>query len=361
MYEIPKNLNKYEDEFIPFVKWNFRQFIYFLIVLGSASAIYHFVKVSLVIKLCIIIPIGVISLVLIHIKFDEKLGSWLNLKGSLRDIGYYDPRMEKFIPISSIKDDSVYLKNGILLTVIQVKPIDFSILGDSEKEDVLYNYRAFLRSLDFPLQVCCRSAEVNLTEWLSNLNKTVVENNNSSAALERIESLTKWIEKEISESSTRNRLFYIIVPFRDFSEQKSFLDSMKELFFYLLGREVIFSGKRKEQYEKSLNELSSRVEDVIEKITRTEVKAERMNSNQLLSLYTTYFTDLFELDTSYLSPVMWLKPANDKDLFKKFVMKKVYEKVTEYDPKKPDPRLLDGLNIDEIDLFNSIIESEVKA
>ena len=361
MYEIPKNLNKYEDEFIPFIKWNFRQFIYFLILLGSVSAIYHFVKVSLVIKLCIIIPVGVVSLVLIHIKFDEKLGSWLNLKSSLRNIGYYDPKMDKFIPISSIKNNTVYLKNGILLAIIQVKPIDFSILGDSEKEDLLFNYRAFLRSLDYPLQICCRSAEVNLTEWLSNLNKIAVENNNSSTALERIESLTKWIEKEISESSTRDRLFYIIVPYRDFSEQKNFVDSMKELFFYLSGKEVIFSGKRKAQYEKSLNELSNRVEDVAEKIIKTGVKAKRMNSNQLLSLYTTYFTDLFEIDTSYLSPVMWFKSSNDEGLFKKFVMKKVYEKVTEYDPKKPDPNILEDLNIDEIDLFNSIINSEEKA
>lgn len=361
MYEIPKNLNKYEDEFVPFIKWNFRQFIYFLILLGSIAATYQFVKVNLVLKLCIIIPLGVISLVLIHIKFDEKMGSWLNLKSSLHNIGYYDPRMDKFIPISSIKDNTVYLKNGILLAIIQVKPIDFSILGDSEKEDVLYNYRAFLRSLDFPLQVCCRSAEVNLTEWLSNLNKIVVENNNNSTALERIEALTKWIEKEISESSTRDRLFYIIVPYRDFSEQKSFIDSMKELFFYLLGKEVIFSGKRKAQYEKSLNELRNRVEDVVEKITKTGVKAKRMNSNQLLSLYTTYFTDLFEIDTSYLSPVMWFKSSTDKSLFKKFVMKKVYEKVTEYDPEKPNPKLLDDLNIDEIGLFNSIINTEGKA
>ena len=54
MYEIPKNLNKYEDEFIPFVKWNFRQFVYFLALLGSIAAIYHFLKAGIVIKLIIL-------------------------------------------------------------------------------------------------------------------------------------------------------------------------------------------------------------------------------------------------------------------------------------------------------------------
>ena len=356
MYEIPRNLNKYQDEFIPFVKWNFRQFIYFLVLLGAIASMYHFIPVNIVIKLIIIAPISVIALILIHLKFDEKFTSWFNLKSSLTNVGYYDPRMEKFIPVSSIKDNTVYLKNGILLAIIEVKPIDFSILGDAEKEDVLANYRAFLSSLDYPLQICCRSSEVNLAEWLSNLKSIVVKGNNNPVALERIESLTKWIDKEIAESGTRNRLFYIIVPYKDFSEQKSLVDSMKELFFYLLGKEMIFSGKRKEQYEKSLKELSSRVEDVIEKITKTGVKAERMNSNQLLSLYTTYFTDLFEIDTSYLSPVMWFKSPHDKELFKKYTMKKVYEKLNQYDPEKPDSKLLDDLNIDEVDLFNNILK-----
>jgi len=356
MYEIPKNLNKYEDEFIPFIKWNFRQFIYFLVLLGSVAGIYHFIDVNLIIKLSIIIPLSVISLTLIHMKFDNKLVSWLNLKSSLHNIGYYDPKMDKFMPISSIKNNTVYLKNGILLAIIEVKPIDFTILGDGEKESLLYNYRAFLRSLDFPLQMCCRSADVNLTEWLSNLKNIVVENNNTPNALERIDALTKWIENEISESNTRNRLFYIIIPYRDFSEQKNFTDSMKELFFMFLGKEVIFSGKRKVEYEKSLNELRDRVDDVIEKISKTGVTAQRMNSNKLLSLYSTYFTDMFEIDTSYLSPVMWFKGSKHKELFKKFVMKKVFAKANEYDVNKPDN--FDDLNVDEIDLLNNIRKVE---
>jgi len=351
MYEIPKNLNKYEDEFIPFVKWNFRQFIYFLILLGSISAIYHFVKIGIILKLTILMPLSLIILVLIHIKFDEKLASWLNQKTSLHNIGYYDSKMDKFIPIASIKDNAVYLKNGILLAIIEVKPIDFSILADEQKDNVLHHYRAFLKSLDFPLQICCRSSEVNTGEWLSNLKKIVIENNNNPTALERIDALTKWIEKEINDSNTRNRLFYIIVPYHDFSQQKPFFDSMKEMSLMLLGKQVVFSGKRQIHYEKSLKELSNSVEDVIEKIVKLGVKAKRMNSNKLLSLYTTYFTDMFEIDTSYLSPVMWFKGS--KDLFSKFAMKKIFAAVNENRKNE--------LNIDEIELYNEISKKEAMA
>jgi hypothetical protein len=344
MYEIPKNLNRYEDEFIPFIKWNFRQFIYFLILLALDSGIFKLLKVSSILKFSIIIPLSIVSVFLIHLRFDERLSSWLNLKHSLRDVGYYDPKMESFIPIVSIKDNTVYLKNGILLAIIEVKPINFSILGMAEKEDVLFNFRGFLRSLEFPLQMCCRSADVNLSEWLNNMKNITLKNNNNAHSIEQIESFTKWIEEEISKSNTRNRLFYIIVPYRDFSEQKTFTDSMKEMFFFLLGKEIIFSGKRKKQYEKSLKEVEGRVSDVIEKIEKTGVSAKRMNSNQLLSLYTTYFTDMFEIDTSYLSPVMWFK-SGSREGFRKFALQKVYNKLNGYD---------ETINIDEIDLMKRL-------
>lgn len=356
MYEIPKNLNKYEDEFIPFVKWNFRQFIYFLILLGSIAAIYHFVKVSIVIKLSILIPFSVICVILIHLRFDEKLSAWLNQKTSLHNVGYYDSRMDKFIPIASIQDNTVYLKNGTLLAIIEIKPIDFLILADDQKESVLFNYRGFLKSLDFPLQICCRSADVNLTEWLSNLKKITVQNSHNPIALERVDALTKWIEREIIETNTRNRLFYIIVPYHDFSEQTSFYDATKELILMLLGRQIVFSGKRKVHYEKSLKEVSNRIEDVIEKITKLGVKAKRMNSNKLLSLYTTYFTDMFEIDTSYLSPVMWFKGKNES--FDKYVFKKIFDIVNE---NSINDKVPDNLNIDEIDLYNEVIKKEARA
>ncbi len=356
MYEIPKNLNKYEDEFIPFVKWNFRQFIYFLILLGSIAAIYHFVKVSIVIKLSILIPFSIISVMLIHLRFDEKLSAWLNQKTSLHNVGYYDSRMDKFIPIASIQDNTVYLKNGTLLAIIEIKPIDFLILADDQKESVLFNYRGFLKSLDFPLQICCRSADVNLTEWLSNMKKITVQNSHNPIALERVDALTKWIEKEITETNTRNRLFYIIVPYHDFSEQTSFYDATKELILMLLGKQVIFSGKRKVHYEQSLKEVSNRVDDVIEKITKLGVKAKRMNSNKLLSLYTTYFTDMFEIDASYLSPVMWFKGKNKS--FDKYVFKKIFDIVNE---NPINDKVPDDLNIDEIDLYNEVIKKEARA
>ena len=143
------------------------------------------------------------------------------------------------------------------------------------------------------------------------------------------------------------------MPYHDFSEQKSFLDSAKELLLMLLGRQVFFTGKRKVHYEKSLKELSNRVDDVIEKITKLGVKAKRMNSNKLLSLYTTYFTDMFEIDTSYLSPVMWFSGKND--LFDKFVIKKSFDMVVENSNKQPVP---DNLNIDEIDLYKNIAKKE---
>ncbi|MBI2138793.1 PrgI family protein [Candidatus Woesearchaeota archaeon] len=350
MYEIPKNLNKYEDEFIPFVRWNFRQFVYFLLLIGISAVAYQSIPLSPMLKLSALLPLGAIGLVLIHVRADEKLISRLNLRASLRNVGYYDSKMEKLIPIHSIHENAIYLKNGIMLAILEVKPIDFSMLGDDEKESVLHNYRGFLKALDFPLQVCCRSAEVNLSTWLLNLRKLAGENSSRTHSDARINALSVWIEQEIKSSGTRNRLFYIIVPFRDFSEQKSLANSIRELLFYLAGKELVLSGKRKVEFAKSLRALSGRVEDIGEMIAKTGVKARRLNSNELLSLYANYFTDLFEIDVSYLSPVMWSKNTSEEK-FQKFARAKVFDFLNDG---------LDGslLNGEELELASKISSGE---
>ena len=352
MYEIPKNLNKYEDEFIPFLRWNFRQFFFSLVLLAIVLGLYHFLPLSIIVKLPLIVIISLAGGLLIHAKADQKLISWANYKSSLPNVGYYVKKMEEFIPSVSIKDDAIFMKDGVVLAAIEVKPIDFSRLGTDEKEDALYHYRAFLRSLDKPLQIYCRSAEVNLKPWLANLKRLASENSKSQVSLERIEHLSNWIQDEITASNTRDRVFHIIVAYRDYNARMSLSDAVKEMLYMLAGKEPSHLNKRKIENEKSLKELSNISEDIIEKLEKTGVSAKRMTSDKLLSLNASIFTDLCEIKTSYLSPISCLTSAEKLSAFAEFSMKKVHEKLNDADQSH-----FSGLNIDEIDLCNAIKQS----
>jgi len=159
----------------------------------------------------------------------------------------------------------------------------------------------------------------------------------------------------LNKQKTRNRLFYIIIPYTDFSQTKSFGDSLKEFLAMLVGKELVLGGKRKEAYEKSLRILAARTEDITEKIEKTGIEAKRLKSNQLLSLYTTYFSDMFEINSSYLSPVMWLKSRKQNTEYKKFVDEKMKEKLHEIHASTGTiSKHLKDLNHDDRDRFYEI-------
>ncbi|MEM3127106.1 MAG: hypothetical protein QW331_03505 [Candidatus Woesearchaeota archaeon] len=283
MYEIPKNLNKYSEEFVPFVKWNLKQFIY-----GMSFFIIDFlffVKVNMnnTTKLIILAIAVLLQFIFVHKNLDQYLFSYFNYFRSSRKVGYYDKKMENFIDIKEIEKNVVFLKDGTILAIIKIQPIDFSILGTNEQQELLQRYRSFLRSLDFPCQICCRSAEVSLNNWISNLEKMTRKNKNRNYS--RYKAFESWINKEIADQKVKTRLFYLVIPYKPSKSKFS------------------FSKKQNDD----LKEIERMADDAIEKLEISGVKAKRMKDDELLSLFTTYFTDIGEIKMSAISPVSWLK------------------------------------------------------
>jgi type IV secretory pathway VirB4 component len=42
--------------------------------------------------------------------------------------------MNRFVEVNYIKDNTVFLKNGMLLAIIKIKPIDFGILSSNQQD-----------------------------------------------------------------------------------------------------------------------------------------------------------------------------------------------------------------------------------
>jgi len=280
LYEIPKNLNRYSEEFVPVLKWNLRQSVY--------GAVAFFLCFGLFLKLPEAKPMLKLSLplisfvflgILIHLKVDEKLLSWMNLMLSLRNVGYSDSRMDKFVPIKQIKNDIVYTSDEKCLAILKTKPIDFSLLSEDEQLEVISSYQYFLRSLDFPCQISCRSVEVNLNKWYTN----VIESADKTGNKERMKHMIEWMKKNIEDNKTRTRIFYIVIP---------------------------YERNKKDKEAAEITILNERSKDIIKRLDNCDLKTFRMGTDELLSLYSSYFTDLSEMNMTLLSPVTWLKKVD---------------------------------------------------
>ncbi len=297
-YKIPKNLTKYSETFL----WgmSFKQFGYAALTALGVFFIFAELEFAMWIKIMMATPILVIGLMFIYGKVDEKIASKSSLRASLRKVGYYDPKIDNFVPVKEINDNTVFLKNERILAVLEVNPIDFTILSEDRQEYVLNTYSNWLRSLDYEVQITCRSIDLDMSEWLNNLSR----NEHVKKDLPRFNSFRKWIQDFTEKNKVRNRVFYIVIPMHaKISTDKG---AFKSIMDWITAKQPS-TDKDDPAYQKALSDLATRVNNCREKLRPCGLELKRLNNDQLLGLYSSYFTNVPGGGRTYLTPVMWSK------------------------------------------------------
>ncbi len=295
-YEIPTQLRKYAARFLVF---DFRTDVTGLVFIFFAMVVFLRLPFTPTINGSAAVLVLVLGIIFIAIKADRKLINYWNYRQSLHNTSYYDSMMNRFIDISHVKDDLVFLKSGTLIGILKVKPLDFTILNKDEQTKIINAYLKFLRSLDYPIQICSRSVEVNLNLWLHNLEKGMRERSAKEIYQKEFFSFRDWILNRMQEGRIRNRVFYVVIPYTPYGRIP-----LKDTFKSLFSKETTVSLL---DVEKSMKELNDRLDDAIDKLNACNVEVARLNSNELLSLFGSYFYDTSEVNLSYMSPLTWPK------------------------------------------------------
>lgn len=296
-YEIPKNLTKYSEEFL--FGMSFKHFMYaiatFVVVLVILFRLDHLVP-EFWLRGTITLPFILIGLLLIIFRIDERIVDLMNFKRSTRNSTYFDTRTDNFVEVAEMVDDTVILKDGTILGILEIKPLDFFILSKGQKETVLKIYQGWLRSLDYPVQILSRSQGVDLSRWLKNLEKR------KAGDKEHFNEFSSWINNEIMINQARNRQFYILIPQRRGVVKNSLKDDLKGL---ISGKFTQAVDKESEEYKKRLDLLSNQINHCRRTLEPIGLKAKRLRTAELLGLYTAYFTNSGKINPRMLQPITW--------------------------------------------------------
>jgi hypothetical protein len=291
-YEIPKNLSRYTEEFL--FGLSFKQFAY----VGGTALVSYLLFIwlrgymDIYIAAFAVLPFIVLGSAFAFFGLEEKIRAHNNLKNSLNSVSYFDKSVSGFVDVAEIRDNVVVLKNGTLLGIIEVAPIDFFILSKDDKGLVLNAYHEWLRGVGYHVQILSRSVEVNLNNWLRNLKR-------KSASAEQMSHFSEWIEKEIEDNEVRNRQFYIIIPEKPELKSGSFFEEFKSLF---TGNFTVSVDA--ENVSAAERVLSSNVNNCIETLSRCKVRCRRLQTDELLGLYSSFFTNQSRINKTVLSPII---------------------------------------------------------
>jgi hypothetical protein len=203
---------------------------------------------------------------------------------------WISPAARQLMGIKSIRADAVFLHDNRVLGLIKVKPINFGVLSEEDRDTVVYGFLEFLNALNFPIQIVMRSVNLDLEDYLRHLKRRITQRDDK-VALAYYEHFAEYMRSYIKVNKINDRHFYIVIP-----------------------------GQKKKSEKETIDYLETQCSEIINRLSLSGIIAERMNNRQLLNFYKSYFTDSFDLFDSYISPItmyrkMWRDaPQGVKDL-----------------------------------------------
>lgn len=269
-YSIPTDIRYEERLFGPLT---IKQSIYALVTGAIVGYIVLLMNIDFPLKIFLTIAIGAIGIGFIWFDLESYIINYLFFLGEKKETSWISPAARKLMDIKSIRADAVFLKTGEVLGVVKVKPINFGVLSRDDQDTVIYGFLQFLNSLNFSVQIVMRSINLDLSEYLNALKRRILQRDDK-ISLAYYEHFSEYMYDYIRANKINDRLFYIIVP-----AQHSFDE-----------RVVIKS-------------LDTRCRVVIDSLARSGIVASRLDNKQLLSLYSSYFTETFNVDEEFLSPI----------------------------------------------------------
>ncbi|MFH1224193.1 MAG: PrgI family protein [Candidatus Diapherotrites archaeon] len=295
-YEIPQNL-KYSEKIL--FNLTFSQLAWVGLFGGMGAVVFLKTALPFEIKVAAAVFFALLAAGFAFFGLGTHLKNFATFKASIGEAGYFDPRINKFIEVERISDDTVYLKDG-MLAVVQVTPINFSILEQEQQRAIVRAFSDFLNSLDFPIQIVMRTVNLSIDDYLSHL-EGEVKALKKEQLLEQFNSFQEFMRGFIEENAVKNRLFYIIIPYSP-SFSANVLRDIFVNFRNLFSRE-----KQKTTYELNseiaLNQLAIRAKLCQGKLKACNLSTRRLGTGELTSLLASYFEGFVEAGGDYVSAV----------------------------------------------------------
>ena len=109
-------------------------------------------------------------------------------------------------------------ENGIIKTkenkyikIIKIKPINFNLKSDLEKEAILNSYKIFLKTSNFDFQILIQSNKEDLSKYFSKINKNLISEEKNIQEISN--KYIKYIKELNNNKKSSSKNYYIIIDY----------------------------------------------------------------------------------------------------------------------------------------------------
>lgn len=122
------------------------------------------------------------------------------------------PATQHYLNIADIRDNCLILRNGEVRQILTVTALNFALKSEQEQAAIIYQYQAFLNSLQFPIQVVVQSRQLDLTAYLTKLKEKADQTANTALKAQMLDYL-EFITRLIALGNIMEKRFFVIIPY----------------------------------------------------------------------------------------------------------------------------------------------------
>lgn len=139
--------------------------------------------------------------------------------------------IQKWIPFEEILDNGIIkLKNNCYIMLIKVKPINYNLKTNLEKEAILNSYKIFLKTCNFDIQIIVKSQKEDLSNHLFTMKK--IEEKEDEKIKKIIRKYIKNIKELNNQNKSDSKQFYILInQFQNNNKQEICIEQLNEKYF----------------------------------------------------------------------------------------------------------------------------------
>lgn len=119
--------------------------------------------------------------------------------------------VQEWLKIEKIERNGIIkLKNNTIIKILKIKPINYNLKSNLEKEAILNSYKIFLKTCNFNIQILIQSCKEDLSEHIEEVRKNISKK--SKTNLKDIsENYINYIQKINLNRKSSSKNFYIII------------------------------------------------------------------------------------------------------------------------------------------------------
>lgn len=122
--------------------------------------------------------------------------------------------VQEWLPFQKILDNGIILlKDNTYIKIIKVKPINFNLKSELEKEAILNSYKLFLKTCNFNFQILIQSNKEDLSKHIKNVQTNLIREEKSIQEISK--KYIQYIQNLNHDKKSSSKNFYIILNYKN--------------------------------------------------------------------------------------------------------------------------------------------------